>query len=88
MPAIEGITLDNMQLGALARATLVGIADELRALHGEQASPSARYREVIATGGGVDRNPLMPGLIAERFGLPVRTPAHPEAAAVGAVLAR
>jgi len=84
--AIEGITLHNMQLGALARATLVGIVDELRALHGEQASPATRYREVIATGGGVERNPLMPGLIAGHFGLPVRTPAHPETAAVGATL--
>lgn len=86
--AIEGITLRNMQLGALARATLVGIIDELRELHIAEAGPAAHYRQVIATGGGVQRNPLMPGLIAERFGLPVRTPAHQETAAIGGVVAR
>ena len=85
--AIEGITLDNMQLGALARATLVGIIDELRALHEAHTIPMACYREVVAAGGGVQRNPLMPGLIEARLGLPVRTPVHQETAAVGAVLA-
>ena len=87
--SIEDITLHNMQLGALARATLLGIIDELRELHIAQAGPAAHYREIIATGGGVQRNPLMPGLIAARFGLPVRTPPHQETAAVGtAVVAR
>ena len=85
--AIEGITLDNMQLGALSRATLVGIIDELHALHEAHARPTACYREVIAAGGGVQRNPLMPGLIEARLGLPVRTPVHLETAAVGSVLA-
>ncbi len=84
--AIEGITLHNMQLGALARATLVGIVDELRELHIAQAGPAAHYREIIATGGGVQHNPLMPGLIAGQFGLPVRTPPHQETAAVGAAV--
>ena len=85
--AIEGITLDNMQLGALARATLVGIVDELHALHDAHTSQTTPYREVIAAGGGVQRNPVMPGLIEASFGLPVRTPAHQETAAVGAVVA-
>jgi len=85
--AIEGITLDNMQLGTLARATLMGIVDELHALHEAHANQAARYREVVAAGGGVQRNPLMPGLIEARFGLPVRTPVYEETAAVGAVLA-
>ncbi len=84
--AIEGITLDNMKLGALARATLAGIVDELRALHNAHAHDAGRYREVVAAGGGVQRNPLMPGLIEAGFGLPVRTPVHEETAAVGAVL--
>ena len=85
--AIEGITLYNMQLGVLAHATLGGIVDELHALHDTHASQATRYREVVAAGGGVQQNPLMPGLIEARFGLPVRTPAHQETAAVGAVLA-
>ena len=85
--AIEGITLDNMQLGALTRATLVGIIDELRTLHDTHASQATHYREIVAAGGGVQQNPLMPGLIEARFDLPVRTPVHQETAAVGAVLA-
>jgi sugar (pentulose or hexulose) kinase len=86
--AIEGITLDNMQLGALARATLAGMVDELGSLYDAHAGPPARYREVIAAGGAVQRNPLLPGLIEERFGLPVRMPEFQETAAVGAVVAR
>jgi sedoheptulokinase len=85
--AIEGITLDNLQLGALARATLAGIVDELHALHDTHANQATRFREVVAAGGGVQRNPLMPGLMEERFGLPIRMPVHEETAAVGAVLA-
>ena len=85
--AIEGITLDNMQLGALARATLAGIVDELHALHDTHTNQATPYTEVVAAGGGVQRNPLMPGLIEARFDLPVRTPLYEETAAVGAVLA-
>jgi sedoheptulokinase len=85
--AIEGITLDNLQLGALARATLAGIVDELHALHDTHANQATRFREVVAAGGGVQRNPLMPGLMEERFGLPIRMPVHEETTAVGAVLA-
>jgi sedoheptulokinase len=86
--AIEGIILDNMQLGALARATLAGMVDELRSLYHAHAGPPVHYREVIAAGGAVQRNPLLPGLIEERFGLPVRMPEHQETAAIGAVVAR
>jgi sedoheptulokinase len=86
--AIEGITLHNMRLGALARATLAGVVDELRALYHAHAGPAARGSQVIAAGGAVQRNPLMPGLIEAGFGLPVRVPAHQETAAVGAVWAR
>jgi sugar (pentulose or hexulose) kinase len=85
--AIEGITLDNMQLGALSRATLSGIVDELRALHDTHTSHAGGYKEIVAAGGGVQQNPLMPGLIEAGFGLPVRTPLYEETAAVGAVLA-
>jgi sedoheptulokinase len=86
--AIEGITLHNMGLGILARATLVGVVDELHALHDAHAGSAARGFQVIAAGGAVQRNPLMSGLIEARFGLPVRVPAHQETAAVGAVWAR
>jgi len=83
--AIDGITLDNMALGALARATLVGIADELRDLY-RQAGPGRAAARVIAAGGAVERNPLLLEIVGQRFGLPVEPAAHREAAAVGAAL--
>jgi len=82
--AIEGITLDNLRLGALARATAMGIVDELYGLY--VAHGGAGHSHIIATGGGVRKNPLLPGLIEERFGLPVHVPSQRETAAMGAAL--
>jgi sugar (pentulose or hexulose) kinase len=88
--AIEGITPDNLALGALARATLVGLVDELRDLYrahgGVVSGANTRRTYVLATGGAVRNNPLLPALIEERLGLPVRVPARQETAAVGAAL--
>ena len=82
--SIEGISLDNLQLGALARATLSGIIDELYDLYRAHASETASYSRLVATGGGLRLNPLLPSLIAERFGLPVHVPQQRGAAALGA----
>jgi sugar (pentulose or hexulose) kinase len=84
--AIEGITLEEMRLGPLARATLTGLVDELRDLYQEHAGRSAHATRIVATGGGVWQNPLLPGLIEERFGLPVQVSPQREAAAVGAAI--
>jgi sugar (pentulose or hexulose) kinase len=85
--AIQGLTLQELNLGALARATLVGIVEELRDLYHAQAGGAARHTRVIAAGGGVWGNPLLPDLIAGRFGLPVQVSPHREAAALGAAMA-
>jgi sedoheptulokinase len=82
--SIDGISLDNLQLGALARATLTGIVDELHDLYRAHAGETSSCGSLIATGGGLRRNPLLPGLIEERFGLPVRVPQQRENAALGA----
>jgi sugar (pentulose or hexulose) kinase len=82
--SIEGISLDNLKLGALARATLSGIIDELYDLYRAHASETASYSRLVATGDGLRRNPLLPGLIEERFGLPVHVPQQRGAAALGA----
>jgi sugar (pentulose or hexulose) kinase len=84
--SIEGIRLENLHLGALARATLTGIVDELHGLYRTHGGESVQHRQVVATGGGVRQNPLLPGLIEERFGLPVRIPPQPETAALGAAV--
>jgi hypothetical protein len=40
----------------------------------------------VAAGGAVLKNPLLPGLIEERFGLPVHVSPHQEMAAIGSAL--
>jgi sedoheptulokinase len=82
--AIMGITLDNLRLGALARATMVGQVDELRDLYQTHVKGATRHASAVATGGGVQKNPLLPGLIQERFGMPVQVPRQREIAAIGA----
>jgi sugar (pentulose or hexulose) kinase len=82
--SIEGINLDNLQLGALARATLTGIVDELYDLYRVHASETASYSRLVATGGGLRWNLLLPYLVEERFGLPVHVPEQQGAAALGA----
>jgi sedoheptulokinase len=82
--SIEGITLDNLHLGALARATLTGVVDELYDLFKVHGSETASFSRLVATGGGLRWNPLLPGLIEERFGLPVHVPQQRGTAALGA----
>jgi sedoheptulokinase len=84
--AIEGITLHNLELGALARATLAGIVDELYGLYRTHAAEKSRHRHVVAAGGLVEASLLVRSLIEGRSGLPVRVPALRETAAVGAAL--
>jgi len=84
--SIMGITPENMRLGVLARATLIGLVDELRDLYLAHGGGAAGHTHVLATGGGVRKNPLLAELIEERFGLPVRVPCFKETAAVGAAM--
>jgi sedoheptulokinase len=82
--AIEGITPENLRLGALARATLAGIVDELHSLYRAHARETTQHKRLVAAGGGVVKNPLLSGLIEKQFGLPVEMSQHEEAAAEGA----
>jgi sedoheptulokinase len=84
--AIEGITLDNMHLGALARATLLGMVDELYGFYGGHGGEGAGHSQVVATGGAVRKNPLLRDLIEDRFRLPVDVPLQRETGAVGAAM--
>ncbi|MGD9375974.1 MAG: FGGY family carbohydrate kinase [Anaerolineae bacterium] len=82
---IEGITLDNLRLGPLARATLVGMVDELRDLYrAEGRSADQGHERLVATGGAVYKNPILLDVIAGRFGCPAKSPPWRETAAVGA----
>lgn len=84
--AIEGITLGNMRLGPLARATLAGAVEELYRLYQAHATEVLGLENLVATGGAVRKNPLLPQLIADRFGLPVQVPRQTETAALGAAV--
>ena len=84
--AIGGITLGNMALGALARATLAGIVEEVYGLYAAHGGAEAAAGHVIASGGAVERNPLMVTLIGQRFGAVARPAPWPEPAAVGAAV--
>ncbi|HNS50738.1 MAG TPA: FGGY family carbohydrate kinase [Anaerolineae bacterium] len=84
--AIEGVTPGNLRLGTLARATLLGMVDELSELYSAHGGPAAGHRLLVAGGNAVQKNALLPGLLAERFGLPVRVSPWSEPAAVGAAM--
>jgi sedoheptulokinase len=83
--SVEGIPLKGMDLGALARATLQGIVDELYSLWAGHRGQDKR-RQVVAAGGAIERNPLLLDLIEARFGLPAQEPPSEEAAAVGSAM--
>jgi sugar (pentulose or hexulose) kinase len=85
--AIEGITLETMDLGRLARATLLGLVDELYGLYAGHGGPEAGHKRVVGAGGAVRNNPLLPRLIAAQFGLPVEVPPQQETGALGAIRA-
>jgi sugar (pentulose or hexulose) kinase len=82
--AIEGITLYNLELGALVRATSAGAVDELYGLYQAHGGASAGHTRLVAAGGGVWKNPLMPGLLEARFALPVEKPRYEATGAAGA----
>ena len=79
-------TLDNLRLGTLARATLLGLIDELYELYRSYASRATGHRLLVASANGVQKNLLLPGLLGERFGLPVQLPRWSQPAAVGAAM--
>jgi sugar (pentulose or hexulose) kinase len=67
---------------------MVGELYDLYRTHAEhtRAGETVTPAFVVATGGGVRKNPMVPDLIEARFGLPVRMPAQQEAAAIGAAV--
>lgn len=82
--SFNGIDLANFTLGNVARAVLGGIIDELASLYPQEiASP---HTSVVVSGNAVRANPVLPKLIAERMGRPIRIPMHQEEAAFGAAL--
>jgi sugar (pentulose or hexulose) kinase len=84
---LEGLDLVNFTPLHLTRAVLAGIIDELLGFY--QSCPPARrsgHRVVIGSGNAVRRNRVLADILAQRLGMPVRTPVHLEEAAYGAAL--
>jgi sedoheptulokinase len=80
--SIEGISLDNLTLGALAAGLARGICANLRDML--PAPLRAGRTRLVASGNALDRNPLLRRAAEEVFGMPLLMNAPREAAAVGA----
>jgi len=84
--SFTGITPENLTPGHLTRALLEGMAEGFYAFY-EQMRPLLGSRtQLIGSGNGLRRNPLLAQILAERFGMPLHIPALEEEAAVGAAL--
>jgi len=84
---LDGLDLTNMTPANLTRAVLTGIVDELRGFYRSyDAATLSAHRAVVGSGNAIRRNRALANIIAERFGMPVRTPRHHEEAAYGAAL--
>ena len=84
--SLTGITPENLTPGHLTRALLEGMAEGFYAFY-EQMRPLLGPRtQLIGSGNGIRRNPLLAQILAERFEMPLHIPALEEEAAVGAAV--
>ena len=85
--SIQQISMDNLTPEHLILGFLEGIAEELGQLY-ERLPDNLRGRHsyLVGCGNGLRLNQTLCGLMADRFGLPLRIPRHREEAAFGAAL--
>jgi sugar (pentulose or hexulose) kinase len=82
-----GVSAENFTPAHLTRALLEGMARAFR----EGYERMARHRQqpcrlLVGTGNGLRENPVLAGIVADTFGLPLLFPHHREEAAYGAAL--
>jgi sugar (pentulose or hexulose) kinase len=83
----SGVGATNFTPGHVARALLEGVAEQFRLMYGEMERLGAGGRtRLIGAGNGIRKNPLLREILADAFGMRMRTPAHREEAAFGAAL--
>lgn len=82
--SISGIDTSNFTIADLAHGFLRGMVTELNDMAGPFIDGKT---QVVASGNAVRRNPLIPRIISEVFGLPCAVPEGREEAAVGAAAA-
>ena len=81
--SVTRIDRENFTPAALVLGVLRGMCNELHELY---EGFEEKKSNVVASGGGVRKNPLLPKLIADRFGVPVTVNAMEEEAATGVAL--
>ena len=85
--SICGIGLGNFTPDRLTAAFLRGICDELYGFYSLLPESLRTDRtEVVGSGNGLRKNPLLRRLLVERFQLPVNLPPCEEEAALGAAI--
>jgi sugar (pentulose or hexulose) kinase len=83
----SNISEENFTPGNMIRALLEGMARAFRDGYGRIATATGSVcARLVGAGNGVRENPVLAGIIAEEFGLPLALPTHREEAAFGAAL--
>lgn len=84
---IENISAVNFHPGAMTAGMILGILEELYGYYETMCRLTGRRaQEMVGSGNGLRKNPLMKRLAEERFGMPMKIPQYPEEAAYGAAL--
>lgn len=84
---MEGIDTENFHPGAMTVGMIAGILEELYGYYEEMCRISGRRaRQMVGSGNGLRKNPLMRRLAEERFGMTMKIPVFEEEAACGAAL--
>ncbi len=81
---IVGITEETFTPEALAAGILTGMAKELYDML--QTIPHDSRSQLVVSGNGVRKNPVLRQILSDMFGLPSMIPVHTEEAAFGAAL--
>ncbi len=81
--SITGLTTENLTPVALTHGLLRGMVRELYDMYEEMGEKRC---SLVGSGNGLRKNAALVRLCEDMFGAPMRMPAHPEEAAVGAAL--
>jgi sugar (pentulose or hexulose) kinase len=85
--SMEGMSTANFTPGHFVRAILEGVVQQLLNYYADMQESGVQPRRVlIGSGNGIRKNPLLPRIVAEMFGMPLRIPESAEEAAFGAAL--
>jgi sugar (pentulose or hexulose) kinase len=85
--SFSGVSSENFSPGHLTRSVVEGMARAFRTGFDTICSAAGRScSRLVGAGNGMRENPLLAGLVAGEFGIPVGFPLHREEAAYGAAL--